>query len=245
MKQNPINLTIPPGARIISIGFGESIEGADDSIRAAFAKAEKDGVATIALHEAEHARKATGLDILRMRGTPIEMIYSTLMADDIENATAMFRTSILEYIFEKIAHFGWGVSFINSKQLHRRGEQLGFVIDIDKDATGKVIALTPEHDTLPFQGSGIAKLCNIESGRYKTAPIGDDGNTTVMGTIETLSGNVFSEVSQGISNANLGEGVIPIIHIVVDLCAITIEAKDGIIEADIRIPMVAYAADVN
>lgn len=244
MKNQPINLTIPAGARHITIGFSETVEEGDDNVRAAFEQAEKQGVASIPLTERDDVRKATGLDILRLRGTPIEMIYSALAAGDIEGANAMFRTSVLEYVYEKIVTVGWAASFINSRNLQRSDEdKLGKVIEGNNIMA---IGLTPEFDSVIGTNKVFAPVCKVESGQRLLQSIDDSGIASVMGVIENISDTISAEISQGISNAKLNEYSIPQINLVVDLSRINVarEGETGI-KAEASIPALAYATIAN
>ena len=48
-------------------------------------------------------QETTGIDVLRTRGTPIELIGSYLAAGDRRMANTAFRTAVLEYVYEKLA----------------------------------------------------------------------------------------------------------------------------------------------
>jgi hypothetical protein len=66
----------------------------------------------------------TGLEILRTRGTPVELIGSALAAGDIALANAAFRTVVLEYIYEKVDEYGsdCNVVFVHSHKLSENAE---------------------------------------------------------------------------------------------------------------------------
>ena len=239
MKDNPINLTIPPGARVITIAFGETRTQHDDEVRKAFDTAEQQGIASIPMTKAESPRKATGIDILRMRGTPIELIGSAIAAEDWDTARAAFRTSILEYVYEKIETFcNAHVTFINSRDLHRKEEQLGLIIEADDQFV--VIGLTPEHDTLPCRGAGIAKLCKVESGEIREK-IDDHITASVMAIIEMLTGNIIAEITSPLDKGveRYGTGRIHV-RIPVDLFNFELKVVSPEIVAHINVPMVAF-----
>lgn len=77
-------------------------EEAKDTVKEAFAQAEKYGSASIPLPR-ENAAGETTIDTLRVRGTPIELIHSYFLADKLADANAAFRTSLLENIYERLA----------------------------------------------------------------------------------------------------------------------------------------------
>jgi hypothetical protein len=244
MKDNPINLTIPPGARVITIAFGETMEQSDSDVRKAFEKAEKQGVASIALTAENASRKATGIDILRMRGTPIELIGSAIAAEDWETARAAFRTSILEYVYEKVETYcNAHVSFMNSKDLHRKEEQLGLIVE--GDGPFSVIGLTPQHDTIPCAGAAVAKVCKVESGEIRE-PIDDHITASVMAIIEKLTGNIIAEITPPLDKvvAQRGEGLIEV-RVIVDLFEFDLKADAKEIIAHVNVPMVAFWAGQN
>jgi len=76
-------------------------------IAAAFAKAAEYGCTEIAIHipvppQMLHEDDDGTIDQLRMRGTPIELIGSYLLADQPTDANAAYRTSILEALYERL-----------------------------------------------------------------------------------------------------------------------------------------------
>lgn len=76
-------------------------EEAKETVEEAFKQAEKYGSATIPLPR-EDAAGQTTIDKLRVRGTPIELIHSYFLADQLAEANAAFRTSLLENIYERL-----------------------------------------------------------------------------------------------------------------------------------------------
>jgi hypothetical protein len=74
---------------------------AKETVEEAFKQAEKYGSATIPLPR-EDAAGQTTIDKLRIRGTPIELIHSYFLADQLAEANAAFRTSLLENIYERL-----------------------------------------------------------------------------------------------------------------------------------------------
>jgi hypothetical protein len=237
---NPVSVKVPPGARIITIGFGETIKESADGVRAGFEKAEKDGVASVSM-TSDVPR--TGLDVLRMRGTPIEMIHSTLVAGDIETANAMFHTTILEYVYEKIfaAYMGDDVAFINSRQLIRQGEdQVGIVVD----GPGCGIPFTPEFDAIPFQEKGFVPICGIDGGNIHLI-ITDHGNAAVMTLVEDISESIFNAVKEGISKAGIKKETCIHFRIGTDLSDTHIKSDGNSIDARANIALLAFVHFAN
>jgi hypothetical protein len=237
MKGNPVNLTIPPGARVMTIAFGEKMVENDDEVRSAFEKAEQQGVASIALTPQENIRKATGLDILRMRGTPIDMIHSAVAAGDNELANAMFRTCILEYVYEKIQAI-WPedvVKFIHSKALARKDEQLG----LEVEGPCRSIPLTPAFDAIAFGNHGLVPVCSIDGGRIHLI-IHDDGDAAVMQIIEDLSERIADNIRDGMANAGVKKSTQVFFNLVVDISTVNIKIDETGIDAEASIPIVAY-----
>jgi hypothetical protein len=194
--------------------------------------------------KAENIRKATGIDILRLRGTPIEMIGSAIAAGDWDTANATFRTSILEYVYEKIAAYEeCDVRFRNSRDLERVGEALGLRISSDDPLA--TIGLTPEHDTASIGKGGHAWLCKVESGEI-AEKIDDHITATVMKVIEVLTGNIIGEISGPISTARerLGRGMIEV-HIIVDLFEFDLQGTEKEIKAHANVPMIAFWSGRN
>lgn len=74
---------------------------AKDTVEEAFKQAEQYGCASIPLPR-EDATGKTTIDKLRLRGTPIELIHSYFLADQLAEANAAFRTSLLENIYERL-----------------------------------------------------------------------------------------------------------------------------------------------
>lgn len=217
------------------------------SIEIAFEQADKEpGCVEIPLTDTKHRSetKATGIDILRMRGTPIELIGSCIAAEDWKTAHAAFRTSILEYVYEKIAAYeDCGVCFRNSRDLERVGEQLGLLLD--SDGSFATIGLTPEHDTVMHDVKGHAWVCKVESGEM-VEKIDDHVTATMMKIIEVLTGNIIGEISGPISAARekFGKGLVEV-HLIVDLFDFKLTITPENITAHIHVPMVAFWAGKN
>jgi hypothetical protein len=212
------------------------------SVEIAFNEAAKQGCVEVPLVDPpEGIRKATGIDILRMRGTPIELIGSCIAADDMKTAGAAFRTSILEYVYEKIeAYCGANVFFMNSRDLHRKEEQLGLIVE--SDGPFSVIGLTPAHDTVPCTGTGIAKVCKVESGELEET-IDDHITASVMAIIEKLTGNIIAEITPPLNKVmeQRGDGIIEV-RLVVDLFEYELRANAKRVTAHVNVPMVAFWA---
>lgn len=118
-KPEPYVLDIPAGmATRITIETADERHTSADPFTLAAAKAEAEA-------EAEDTQKATGLDLLRMRGTPIELIYSALLAKDDELTQSACRTTVLEYLYETLVERwpGTRVSFVNDKAVPATSEQ--------------------------------------------------------------------------------------------------------------------------
>jgi len=215
------------------------------SVEIAFNEAAKQGSVEIPLVDPPRGEtKATGIDILRMRGTPIELIGSALAAGDTKTARAAFRTSILEYVYEKIESYcGAQVFFMSSQDLHRKEEQLGLIVE--SDGPFSVIGLTPEHDTIPCTGAGIAKVCKVESGELRVK-IDDHITATVMEIVEKLTGNIIAEITAPLDKVTeqRGGGIIEV-RIVVDLFEFDLKADEKEVIAHVNVPMVAFWAGRN
>ena len=78
----------------------------------------------------------TGIDILRTRGTPIELIGSYLAAGDKKMAGATFRTSVLEYLYEKlITYEKCKVRFVHSEL----SKNIAFVCNVESGVVSEPI----------------------------------------------------------------------------------------------------------
>lgn len=116
----PVTFHVPAGMQAtITINIEEDTEEPTkhDHVQRAFRKAEYEGTASVPVAEPRGIRKFTGLDVLRMRGTPTELIYSALLARDTELAQDACRTTVLEYLYEKLID-RWPetyVKFVSSK----------------------------------------------------------------------------------------------------------------------------------
>lgn len=231
MKHETLTLHIPPGVKWISIDYHDGEE--ENNVQEAFEEAERQGVATTKLtHEdAPGLPLSTGLDILRSRGTPIELIGSYILAGDWDAARAAFRTSILEYVYEKIATFtNAHVQFINSKNS----------AIIKHAGTIVTIGLTAEHDTHVHHGSCTPSLCMVKSGDVSEG-IHDHITATVMAIIEVITGNIIAEITTPLDKAltQHRNGTLEI-RIIVNLFeyGLTADAKE--ITAYANVPMIAY-----
>jgi hypothetical protein len=246
MKGNPINLVVPPGANTLTLAFGEKMTENDDTVREAFAQAEKNGTASVSLRQPEDLQKAAGLDYLRELGTPIELVHSALVADDAKVANDMFRTSILEYFYEKIqaTYPNDTVRFICSRSLHREDEKLGVLVD----GAGQGIAFTPEFDNVPFDYRGFVPLCTLDGGHIHQVTT-DSGNAAVLAIIETLTDYMFEDVLTAVDDATdqLGAGRSARItfHIAVDLGHFSISREKDGFSARASVPVAAYFTPMN
>lgn len=177
----------------------------------------------------------TGLDILRTRGTPIEMIGSALAAGDLHTANATFRTTILEYLYEKIAEFGdCKVTFINSRQLKPRGDATG--IHVDNAAAININTLrVPQHEACTFVPTYLIKSSTVREG------ISDHIQSTVMAVLECVSGDLYGEIDSAIMFAKkqCGAGKIEV-QIVVDLFEFVLQATERYVMAQAEVPVLAF-----
>lgn len=234
-------IPVPEGTRSIVIEFR-------DEISVAFEQAEAQGSASVPLHKPKPHCACTGLDILRQRGTPIELIHSTLVADDLTTATHVFRTVVLEYVYEKIANLypDSDVRFINSSQLHRQGDsntpedQVGLMVS----GPGRGIAFTPTFDATPFEDHGFIPVCAISGGRVHR-DISDHGHTATMSLLETLTDNIVENVKNGVSNANIEKGTRISFYICVDLSVFSLKSSYTGIDAEASIALLAYTPYTN
>ena len=237
-------IDIPKGVTSIEIAFEQADQGP--------------GCIEVPLTAENTAKgdKNTGLDLLRLRGTPIELIGSAIIAKDWKTAHAAFRTSVLEYIYEKIAALAdCRVQFVNSQALQRHQEkenkdQLG--LTIEGDSPFGIIGLTTAHYSKTYKsneagpGRLFAPLCKVESGVLEET-IGDSVQATVLGIIENISGNIFSEISMPLSKVRgqyCGPGKLSVVgihvRIVVDLFEFELTGNEKYIKVHANVPMLAF-----
>jgi hypothetical protein len=174
------------------------------------------------------------------------MIGSALAAGDTETAHATFRTTILEYVYEKIAEYGDAdIRFVNSRDLHRVGEQLGKYYDTDQ---GCCLALDIATGvTLSSSGPRIfAPVSMIDSGDVRQ-DINDHIQTTVMAVVEYISGNVYAEVYDALKKMRNkpGKSGRLTFNIVVDLFEFDLSTNGKTVTARARIPILCYWVGAN
>lgn len=247
MKNNPINLTIPPGARVMSIGFGESHEESDNDIRAAFKRAEERGSASIPLREQSDDVEAapTVIDKLRMRGTPLELIYSYLIADS-GQASGAFRSCLLEAVHERLTGAfkeSATVRFDASNNLEKDNDVLRKRFEAGADDIFFGLGLTPRHDDdLVKKGStvGFATLHTVEP-QDSSVNIGDDAQSTILGEIDRITEfveqTVVDRCVQVVSKHGQGHFTIGIVP---ECCKASIGMTGTAIKTSARIGIYVY-----
>ncbi|MHC4620545.1 MAG: hypothetical protein ACYTEQ_22585 [Planctomycetota bacterium] len=184
------------------------VVGPGDDIEAAFRRAQETGCAEISLTipmpvkqlnvDVINGEDETVIDKLRMRGTPIELIHSYLIAED-EQAQSAFRTCILEAAYERIkAAFkdSATVLFETPNKLVLDGERHYRPFDADADAIFYGIALTPKHDDdICKKGSTIGHATvhtiDINTGHRE---INDSAPATIIGIIDDITERIEQSV---------------------------------------------------
>jgi hypothetical protein len=235
-------IPIPEGARSISFDFSDT-EPEKVSVEEAFDKAEKNGTATTSLHAKKSVQdRTTGLDRLRSIGTPIDLVYTALLAEDFKLATALFRTAVLEYLYAKIED-AWKydtINFIHSRHMHRKDEKVGIIVE----GPVRSIPLTPEFDAVLCNGiqKAFIPAYSIDAGQ-KRARVADDGNAAVLHLIE----DVTSTMRKIIRKSLVHEGIEMqcTFEIVVDLSTFSIKREGDEIVAEASVPVIAYTTYAN
>jgi hypothetical protein len=152
-------------------------EEAKDTVVEAFQQAEKYGSATIPLPR-EDAAGQTTIDKLKMRGTPIELIHSYYLADQLADANAAFRTSLLENIYERLALIDdLEVAFMHKDGLDGEPESVNFGVDVklNDDAQAAIMHLIESLST-EVEAWLVEKMV---SETKKVSIVPDDSTTSI------------------------------------------------------------------
>lgn len=173
------------------------VEVSGRALTDAFDKAAEQGCAEISLTipVPDTLKKATVIDKLRMRGTPLELIGSYLVAETLEDANAAYRTSVLETIFEHLkTTFDATVSFLASSALAKEGEHLGYLLSRIKEGDLVSIALCSAHDDRVGEFSKPDDTLFVPMAKLEvpevTIPILDAMQAAVIHSIMAITENV-------------------------------------------------------
>jgi hypothetical protein len=157
-------------------------------------------------------KHGNALEKLRVRGTPIELIFSYLIADKLDQARAAFRTTILELVYEQMKEEGIEVEFKNSLTFKRDEDDpnsLALTLNVEWDKLNVGIALDEKHDDAPSKKSHVtAHMAVINSIEPREHKITDSPTTAVMGLIADISDDVMKIIKAHRirCNNNYGEG---------------------------------------
>ena len=159
-------------------------------------------------------KQGTMIDRLRTRGTPIELIASYLIAHEEEQALAAFHSSVLEYVYEKLAEdLNANVRFVTRNSLsrdknetpvaedHHPVDDYFYVQVIEPRTTNIGIALEPAHDNIiSKEGTLAAPVGTIVSEKF-TGYICDDYNASVVALIDAVTSSIVKQVTTQIEKA--------------------------------------------
>jgi hypothetical protein len=208
------------------------------AISDAFKEAEVGGQREITLRiPLPREKQGTLIDKLRTRGTPIELIASYLHAEDEKQALAAFHSSVLEYVYEKLAEdLNAKVGFITRGQLTcdhddhpdtpdtpPTCDDLYLPVLVEPDRTNIGIALEPAHDNIISKESTLP----VPVGRLRSGAIAgyicDDYNASVITLIDAVTTSIVKQITTQIEKARhiVPEGTLKI-FIVPEMSASTL-----------------------
>jgi hypothetical protein len=187
-----------------------------DAIRDAFKLAEKDGYREVILRiPIPREKQGTMIDRLRTRGTPIELIASYLIAHEEEQALSAFHSSVLEYVYEKLAEdLNAKVGFITRGSLEFTPDtEDAYCVQIIEPRTTNIgIALEPAHDNvIRKEGTLAAPVGTIVSEKF-TGHICDDYNASVITLIDAVTTSIVKQITTQVVKARriVSEGALKI-----------------------------------
>lgn len=196
---------------------------AGKGISEAFDKAAEHGCAEISLTipVPQSKQKATALDKLRMRGTPLELIGSCLVAGDPEQAQAAFRSCVLEHVYERLAEkYHATCKFEGRAALSTNPNNDA----LTRDHVGHGVPFTEAEEAVADETT--APVTKVELQERVTA-VTDDVQATVLRTIEEMAQDVEKVVEQPLGRhvARLGNDCHVTFGIIPDLSSVKLEAE--------------------
>ena len=180
---------------------------AGKGIAEAFDKAAEVGCAEISLNipVPKSHQEPTALDKLRMRGTPLELISSYLIADTHDMARQAFRSCVLEHVYERLAEKYHATVVFEGRDVLTSTDS----DDLMRDTEGEIgIAITPENEkTIENRKTPVAPIAKIETGE-RVSPVADSLQATVLGAIESISQSVETFIEMPVKRVldRLGDG---------------------------------------
>lgn len=201
MEHKTINLRIPPGVKWISVTYHEDLAEENNTVEKAFEEAATKGTATVCMCKSH--TEPTGLDILRTRGTPVELIGSALHAGDTKTTNKAFRTTVLEYLYEKLKTIHEPVRFVRGDEPKKGGTSISLVIQskevnlsIQDDMNASVMSIVEQitddlRDQVMMQWSAVT----VEAPTYGGIQALDIEVDTYDHTLERTGDKLTARVS--------------------------------------------------
>lgn len=153
------------------------------------------------------AKPTTGLDMLRMRGAPVEMIYSALVAEEYDVADSMVRTVILEYLHDTVSsqYPDVTIRFLPSTALHAtepdNADEEYLFLRLEEPQQPLSLGTIPTDAPPPPVDASDARLAFLEELEVQVQKsITDDGNAAVLTCVEELLRDVLSTVNDATKN---------------------------------------------
>jgi len=176
------------------------------AVQEAFKEAETNGQREVILRvPLPREKQGTMIDRLRTRGTPIELIASYLLAGEEEQALAAFHSSVLEYVYEKLAEdLNANVQFITrgSLEFEPETENAHYAQIIAPRTSNIGIALEPTQDNIfHLEGNRLAVPMGTIVSEAFTGYICDDYNASVITLIDAVTSSIVKQITTQIEKA--------------------------------------------